>query len=138
MIGAMIAKRRVHEQFAARNRGDIDAFLDNWSDETTYIFPGKSELSGTFHGMNEIRAWFNAFRNQFPDVHFEVKQVFVSNIWAIGASNQLAVQWNATLWDQQHNEYRNEGVTVVHIKDGKIDFIQDFLFDLTSINERNL
>ncbi|MGJ3252227.1 MAG: nuclear transport factor 2 family protein, partial [Elainellaceae cyanobacterium] len=115
----MIAKRRVHEQFAARNRGDIDAFLDNWTDDTTYIFPGKSELSGTFHGMDEIHAWFKTFRNQFPDVHFEVKQIFVSNIWAIGASNQLAVQWNATLWDQQRNEYRNEGVTVVHIKDGK-------------------
>ncbi len=131
MIGAIIAKRKAREKFAARNRGDIDAFLSDWSDDATFIFPGQSEASGTFHGMAEIRPWFENYRRQFPEVNFEVQQVFVRRIWAMGATNELAVQWNATLWDRQGEAHQNQGVTVVHIRNGKLVLAQDFIFDLS-------
>jgi ketosteroid isomerase-like protein len=131
MIGAIIAKQKVQEKFAARNRGDIDAFLSDWSDDATFIFPGQSETSGTFHGMHEIRPWFENFRRQFPKVNFEVKQIFVRRIWAMGATNELAVQWKSTLWNQQGEVNQNQGVTVVHIRNGKLVLAQDFIFDLS-------
>lgn len=65
MLGAIMAKRKAKQKFDARNRGDIDTFLEGWTDETIYIFPGHSELSGTFKGIDEARPWFTAFRQQF-------------------------------------------------------------------------
>lgn len=52
MIGAIIAKHKTREKFAARNRGDIDTFLDNWAEDATFIFPGQSEMSGTLSSQS--------------------------------------------------------------------------------------
>jgi ketosteroid isomerase-like protein len=131
MIGAIIAKRKAHDLFAARNRGDIDAFLADWADDATLIFPGQSDMSGVFYGMPKIRKWFEQFCSQFPNVCFEIQDVFVKNIWAVGPSNRLAVEWNATLYQQDGQIYQNQGVTVVDIHGGKAVLVQDFIFDLS-------
>lgn len=131
MIGAIIAKQKTREKFAARNRGDIDTFLDNWAEDATFIFPGQSEMSGTFHGMSEIRPWFKQFRQQFPQVNFEIKQIFVGRIWAIGATNELAVQWNTTLWNQDNQKMQGQGVTIVHLQKGQLVLAHEFIFDLS-------
>lgn len=132
MIGALIAKRIAKQKFDARNRGDIDAFLDGWTDETTYIFPGHSEFGGTFRGMATIRDWFTRFRRQFAEIRFELKDVFVSNIWAMGANNNLAVHWVVHLKNHDGQQVEGPGVTVVHIREGQTTFVQDFIFDLNS------
>lgn len=131
MIGAIFAKKQAKQKFEARNRGDIDAFLEGWAKDVTYIFPGQSELSGTFNGLDQVRSWFPQFRQQFSEIYFELHEVFVSNIWALGATNKIAVHWTAHLRDHNGNLNEGPGVTVVHIRDGKTTFVQDFIFDLS-------
>lgn len=130
MIGAVIAQQKARQKFAARNRGDIDTFLDGWADDVTYIFPGQSEFGGTFKGLAEVRPWFTRFRQQFAEIRFDLEDVFVSNIWAIGATNHIAVRWTAHLREHNGNLVGGPGMTVVHIRDGKTTFVQDFIFDL--------
>lgn len=131
MIAAMIAKRRAKQKFEARNRGDIDTFLDDWAEDVVYIFPGRSSLSGTFHGLDAARGWFRQFRQQFTAIHFDLQQVFVSNLWALGANNDIAVYWMVKLQDETQHVYENAGVTVVKLRNGKVKFVQDFIFDLS-------
>jgi len=37
-----------------------------------------------------------------------------------------------TLWDQQGENNQDLGVTIVHIRNGKIVFVEEFIFDLNA------
>ena len=55
MIGAMIGKRRVRSAFASLNRRDLPAFLANWAEDATFIFPGDVPgVSGKIEGKKAI------------------------------------------------------------------------------------
>jgi ketosteroid isomerase-like protein len=124
MIGALIAKRRARKQFAARARGDIDQFLAEWADDATMTFPGGPPWGGTHRGKPEIRQWFERFYERFPDADFSAENIFVSNPLAIGANNELAIEWSATFGE---GTKPNRGVVVVTVRGGKaVHFIEYF------------
>lgn len=125
MIGALIAKRKAREQFAARSRGDIDQFLNGWSDDATFTFPGDPPWGGTHRGKAEIRKWFERFYERFPDANFAAENIFVSNPLAITANNEVAVEWTATL---DAGTKSNRGVVVVKIRNGKAVNVIEYFF----------
>jgi len=125
MIGALIAKKRAREQFAARARGDIDQFLTGWADDATLIFPGDPPWGGTHRGKAEIRQWFERFYEQFPEASFEAKNIFVSNPLALTANNEVAVEWTARIGDRTELDH---GVVVVKIRDGQAVSLTEYFF----------
>ncbi|MFP4119899.1 hypothetical protein [Coleofasciculus sp.] len=50
---------------------------------------------------------------------------------AIGATNELAVQWNTTLWNQDNQKMQGQGVTIVHLQKGQLVLAHEFIFDLS-------
>ena len=66
VIGVLIARRIAREQFAARNRGDLDAFLRGFADDAVFVFPGGPTHGGTFRGAGHIRPWFEDFQARHP------------------------------------------------------------------------
>lgn len=131
MIGAIIAKKKAYKVFEARNRGDIDSFIENWDENVVYIHPGTSSFAGTFHGKETARKWFHRFREAFPSLKFEINNVFVKNPWALGATNTLAVEWalEITSYDEKFRG-QNSGVTIVKLKKGKAIKVIDYIFNL--------
>ncbi len=125
MIGALIAKRKAREQFKARSRGDIDQFLQEWSENATFTFPGNPPWGGTHHGKAEIRKWFERFYEQFPDANFTAENIFVSNPLAITNNNEVAIEWTATL-DKETEPHR--GVVIVKICNGKAVNLIEYFF----------
>lgn len=130
MIGALIAQRKARKLFEARNRGDLEAFLADWSDNATYIFPGEGSMSGVFRGIEAIRRWFERFHACFPERNFELCEVTVARPLAFGATNEVGVHWRSVLHDPKGNTMKNEGVTMVYVRHGKAVRIHDFIFDL--------
>jgi ketosteroid isomerase-like protein len=127
MIGALIARRIAREQFAARNRGDLDAFLSRFADDAIFVFPGEPPHGGTFRGLGQIRPWFEEFRTRHPRAKFEVLEVFVARPLALGRTNELAIRWRVSLGEAATDD--NEGVTVVHVRQGKAVLAHDYIFD---------
>jgi ketosteroid isomerase-like protein len=55
MIGALITKHKVASAFRALNRRDVDAFLHDWREDATKVFPGELPISGEISGLMAMR-----------------------------------------------------------------------------------
>jgi len=129
MIGAVIAKRLADSGFDALNGHDLTKFMAAWAEDGTFTYPGNVSMSGETKGKKAIEAWFAKMMEQFPKIDFTVKEVFVSNIFALGATNNIAVEWDVALTNREGKEFQNSGVTTIRIKGGKAVAIRDYLFN---------
>ena len=130
MIGAIIAKSAIAGAFEALNRHDLDKFMSAWRDDGVFIYPGEIPESGTFSGRAAVEAWFRRFLEQFPEIRFDIQDICVKNIFALGGTNVVSVHWNIYLLNRTGRKGQNSGVTVITITGGKVAHVKDFIFDL--------
>ena len=130
MIGAIIARNSVAKAFDAMNRKDLTAFMKNWSDDGEFIYPGVIPESGTFSGREAVEKWFRNFFDQYPELHFHVRDISVKNIFAMSGNNVVTVHWDIELKNRNGKDGRNSGVTVITVKGGKVSHVKDYIFDL--------
>lgn len=135
MIGAVIAKRRGTSGFDAMSRHDLAKIMAVWAEDGTFTFPGKVSISGETKGKKAIEACFAKMFEKFPKFDFTVKEVFVSNIFALGATNNIAVEWDVTETNREGKEFRNSGVTTIRIKGGKAVAIRDYISNTDILKE---
>lgn len=129
MIGALIAKYKVNHAFDALNRRDFEAFLSDWRNDCTFIYPGNLPVSGKFEGKDAIAKWFKNFLDQFPKLTFTVKNLCVDNVFDFIGTNTVAAHWNLNYTNREGKEIQNSGVTVIKIKFGKAELVTDYIFD---------
>ncbi len=130
MIGALIARKAIAGSFEALNRHDLAKFMSAWRDDGVFIYPGEIPASGTFRGKSAVEGWFRDFFDQFPRIRFDVQDICVRNIFAVGGTNVVAVHWNLQLTNRGGRAGQNSGVTVISINGGKVVMAKDFIFDL--------
>jgi ketosteroid isomerase-like protein len=130
MIGALVARKAIAAAFEAMNRHDLPKFMSAWRDDGVFIYPGEIHASGTFRGKSAVEGWFRNFFDQFPRIHFDVRDICVRNIFALTGTNVVAVHWNIHLTNREGRVGENSGVTVISIKGGKVSLVRDFIFDL--------
>lgn len=135
MIGAVIAKRLAGSGFDALNRHDLAKFMAAWAEDATFTFPGNTPMSGETKGKKAIEAWFAKMMEQFPKINFTVKEVFVSNIFALGATNSIAVEWDVVETNREGKEFHNSGVSIIRVKGGKAVAIRDYIFNTEILKE---
>ena len=129
MIGALIAKMKIKSAFEALNQRDFPKFSAGWRDDCVFIYPGDVKMSGRHEGKAEIEKWFKKFLDQFPKIHFTLKNICVDNILDFVGTNTVAVHWDIDLTNRDGKEIQNSGVTVINIKFGKALHVKDFFFD---------
>jgi len=135
MIGAVIAKRRAGSGFDALSRHDLAKFMASWAEDGTFTFPGNTSMSGETKGKKAIEAWFAKLMEQFPKFDFTVKEVFVSNIFALGATNSIAVEWDVAETNREGKELHNSGVTTIRVKGGKVVAVRDYISNTDILKE---
>ena len=135
MIGAIIAKRMARSGFDTLNRHDLVEFMVSWVEDGTWIFPGNVPISGETKGKKAIETAFAKWMEQFPKTNFTIKEIFVSNIFALGATNNIAVEWDIEETDREGKEFHNSGVTIIRVKNGKAVAIKEYIFDSASMEE---
>ena len=133
MIGAWIAKRRLPAAYEALNRHDLEALLETWAEEATFVYPGDVDASGTYHGKAAIRAWFQRFFEQFPTVRFTVKHGAVADLFDVVGNNVIAMYWEVELTNRDGLDAHNSGVSVISLRRDKAIHAQDFIFDTGEI-----
>ncbi len=135
MIGAFLAKKAARDAFAAMNRHDLDSFMAAWSEDPVFDFPGTSVLGGHYRGQAGIRAWFERWWARFPSTTFTVHAVSVDNIMAVTGTNTIHVDWSLDEIDGNGRAFHLTGVTALHVRDGKVFYVKDFIFDQDVIAE---
>ena len=135
MIGAVASKKRARSAFDALSRHDIAKNMADWTKDGTFTFPGNTSMSGEMKGKKAIEAWFAKMMEQFPKIDFTIKEVFVSNIFAEGATNNVAVEWDVVETNREGKEFHNIGVTITKIKGGKVVAARDYIFNTDIMKE---
>ena len=130
MIGTLIARKSIAASFEAMNQQDLDKFMSAWRDDGVFIYPGEISESGTFEGKDAVRNWFQNFFNKHQKIQFDVYDICVKNIFDLTGTNVAAVHWDMNLINLDGREGQNSGVTVIHIKGGKVFLVKDYFFDL--------
>ena len=92
-------------------------------------------INGEHKGKKAIEACFAKMFEKFPKFDFHVKEVYVSNIFALGATNNIAVEWDVTETNREGKEFHNSGVTAIRIKSGRAVAIRDYVSNTDIMKE---
>jgi ketosteroid isomerase-like protein len=135
MIGAILAKRMARSGFDAMNQRNLNKALGHLADDATLNFPGKISISGVTKGKKAIMERHAKMLEHFPKMHFTVKEVFVSNILAMGATNSIAIEYDLTYTNHEGKEFHNSGVTIGRVKGGKMVSMKEYIFNPDTTKE---
>ena len=130
MIGAIIAKSKARSGFDSLSGHNLEKFMADWADDAMFIYPGNLSTSGEIKGKEAIQEWFKKFIEQFPISSFNLKNICVQNIFALGGTNTLAIEWDVKLTNREGNEFENSGVTIICLKGRKAVLVRDYISDL--------
>lgn len=129
MIGALIAKKKVTSSYELLNKRDINSFLANWHNESTWVYPGDLSVSGKFKGKKSIEEWFQKFLDQFTNIKITPKSVCVQNLFDFVGTNVVAVNFDEEVTNRDGNKFQIKGVTVINLKFGKATHAEDYIFN---------
>jgi ketosteroid isomerase-like protein len=129
VIGAVLAKREVRKGFDAINRHDLDTLVGMFADDSVWEFPAGTVLEGRHEGTDAVRDWFGYWFERMPEIHFTLNHVAVENIFAMGATNVVYVEWDLDETDTDGQKHHLTGVTAFDIVHGKVKFGKDYIFE---------
>lgn len=129
VIGAVLAKREVRKGFEAINRHDLDALLGMFSVDSVWEFPAGTVLGGRHEGTDAVREWFGYWFERMPEIHFTLSHVAVENIFAMGSTNVVYVEWDLDETDTDGTPHHLTGITAFDIVHGKVKRGKDYIFE---------
>ncbi len=135
MIGAMLIKLMAGSGMKQMNRRDISKIISHYTEDVVYIYPGNTLVSGRWQGKKEIERFFHIYMEQFPELHFKIKNSFVKNIFDPCFCNTVALEFECKYTNRHNETYENSGVVVFKIKWGKVTQMQDYYFDVEKLNK---
>jgi ketosteroid isomerase-like protein len=114
----MSLEQTVTTFFEVSNSRDIDRMGELLNEDAEFYFPKTQPLIG----RERILKFINILFRQYPEMSFEIQRI-------ICEGSNAAVHWTNTGRSRRKEPYQNEGVTILEMKDNKINFISDFFKD---------
>lgn len=133
MIGAVIAKRMTRSAFDTINQHKLAEAMAGYAEDASWTFPGNTPISGVAKGKKAVEEAMTKWFKEFPKIDFTIKEVFVSNVFAMGATNSIAVEWDIVEVNDKGKEFHNSGVTTIRVKSGKVVDMKDYIFDANEL-----
>jgi ketosteroid isomerase-like protein len=130
MIGAIVTKAMVRKSFGAFSQRNLDKFMEKWDENASIIYPNNLTVGGETKGTEAIKEWYRKDWEQFPEESFTVKNVCVENMFALGGTNVVTVEWSVKGKNRNREEFSNSGISVIHLTGGKVTLMRVYIFDL--------
>ena len=102
------------------NRGDLGPLTAHWDDDITFVFPGKTRISGTYQGRHNAERCFWIIQQIMPDIKFEIVSV-------VDGPDTVIVEWIKRSTTVQGDVFENAGITVAEFRDDKVIAMRDYL-----------
>jgi len=135
MIGALLFKLMAGSAIEALNRRDMNKIVSSFKDDAVFIYPGTLSVSGRYEGKKAIEEFFRKFFDQFTEIHFKTRSVYVKNIFGLGLSNTIALEWENRLTNRKGETYENCGVGTDKVSWGKVVFHHEYYFDTDTMRK---
>lgn len=135
MIGAFILKFAMRNALNDLNNRRKDKIVASYADDAVMIYPGKMSVSGTRKGKAAVKEFFDKYFDQFIEEHCVVEETYIKNIFALGLTNTVAVKFRTKRTNKAGMVFENTGVSVIKIKGGKVVQLQDFYFDVETLQK---
>ena len=136
MIGAIILKSMLDRTGTDQiNQRDIEQLLSHWTDDATLIYPGNLPFSGELRGRPMLTAFFEIYLEQFPQLEFTAQDTFISNMFAIGFSNTVAIETAIKYTNRWGDTFENSVTSILKLKHAKVWYDKDYYFDLDTLNK---
>ena len=104
--------------FEAMNGRDLELLAGWLAPDAVFDFPGTAPLEGP----DRITRFIKILFHRYPRLEFTTGRVIADEAAA-------AVEWTNEGEDRRGEPYRNAGVTVVELRDGKIAYMSDTFKD---------
>jgi len=114
-LTAREAVGRVFEAMNSRELDPLEAILDG---EAEFHFPGTEPL----RGPRSIARFIKILLRRFPKLAFTTG-------WVVAEAERAAVEWTNEGEDRKGAPYRNAGVTVLELREGRIVYMSDTFKD---------
>jgi ketosteroid isomerase-like protein len=134
MIGAMITKALVRKSFGDFNQRNLDKFMEKWAEDAAIIYSNNLSFGGEKKGKAAIKEWYRKDWEQFPKERFDVKNVCVENMLALGGTNVVTVEWAVEGENRNQEKFTNSGVSIIHLVAGKVALMRVYIFDIEVAN----
>jgi uncharacterized protein len=93
-MGADHLVQRVKSGYEAFGRGDVEGTLELFADDVTWTNPGKSSISGTFHGKEEVLQMWDSLGEDFS-VEPQILTADDSHVVAITRNSAKGEEWES-------------------------------------------
>ncbi|MCX5903894.1 MAG: nuclear transport factor 2 family protein [Proteobacteria bacterium] len=103
------------EIFTAMNSRDLSGLARYLADDAVFDFPG----AGCITGKKKILLFLKVLFRKYPRLRFTVEDMLIEG-------DRACAVWSNQGEDSHGTPYKNRGVTVVRIAQGKIIFISDY------------
>jgi len=104
--------------FQVLNGRDLNEADNLLVPQAEFFFPKTQPIIG----KDRILKFLSIFFRQYPELFFTVVKV-------IHQGNQAAVHWTNRGINRRKEPYKNEGVTILEMENGKISYVSDFFKD---------
>ena len=136
MIGAIILKSMLDRTGTDQiNQRDVEQLLSHWTDDAVLIYPGNLPFSGALRGRAMLTAFFEIYLEQFPQLEFTAQDTFISNMFAIGLNNTVAIETATKYTNRWGDTYENSVTSILKLKWGKVWYDKDYYFDVHTLNK---
>lgn len=96
----------------AQMRGDMDAFMNGYTDDVIVHIPGKSSFAGVYKGKDQFAEVFQRFMERSPEYSFEPHGYFADDEHGVLLQRSHYKRGNETL--------DSNDTFVCHFRDGKV------------------
>lgn len=96
----------------AQLRGDVDAFVNFFTDDVIVHIPGKSSFAGVYKGKDQFLEVFGRFTQRVPEYSFEPHAYFADDEHGVSLQRSHFKRGNDTL--------DSNDAFICHFRDGKI------------------
>jgi len=108
--------------FTALNKRDLSDLSQHLSENSVFDFPGP----GCLEGRTRILAFLKVLLRKYPQLQFTLEDIF-------GEGERVCATWSNKGTDNKGNSYKNRGITLIRVADGKIVFISDYFKDTSFV-----
>ncbi len=117
-------EKLINNFFEKLNDKEFESIESYLSPHVVFYFPGTQPLKGP----KKVKQLLQIIYRRYPHLKFRVNDIIIQK-------NRVAAVWENAGTDRQGRPYRNEGVTIFTLKQGKVISMSDYFKDTSFVNK---
>jgi ketosteroid isomerase-like protein len=118
----LLLKDLAHILFSAMNSRDLSGLEECLAEDASFDFPGADLITGKKRILTFLKVLFR----KYPRLTFTVEDIIIEG-------DKVCALWSNEGENKEGKPYQNQGVTIMHISNGKIVSLSDYFKDTSFV-----